>query len=331
MYLMDVSVFCDAPFEWAPGQPMWYTNQLFLKYHIGFDAYFGVENEVGRVERMKADFCKVCKRNQNGYVVMYTHPCRLLTTQFPDNFRAGKNPPRCRWEPAPLRPREEIDAQIRDINAFLEWVATQAGIEPSVYREVWDEYRPSGTAWLSKEDLEDLAVGVGDRPDWSETRVGPLSPAEQFSALAFALYGLHRSGELPKEIPIASPMGPGSSGATEEGRASGQDVIKAASQAYREIVEGRQIPERISLGVSWIGPSSLLQAMATCYRAIISERRTPEHVPLVAETLPVLADREDIAGYRFGDWSILPPGFQGDRVREMIRLQTWTAKPARRT
>jgi hypothetical protein len=52
---------------------------------------------------------------------------------------------------------------------------------------------------------------------------------------------------------------------------------------------------------------------------------------LIAPTpeLPTLAERPDIAGLRFmGGWSVFPPEFEGRRVLELARLQTWTAKPA---
>ena len=329
MFLMDVPIFCDAPFEWTAGQPMWYTNQLFLKYHIAFDSYFGAENEAGRLERMKADFRKICERNEGGYVVMFSHPCRLVTTQFPDHFRAGKNPPRSEWEPAPLCPQEEIDVQIRDIDAFLEWAAGEPDLEPTVYREVWDAYKPRGTVWLSRRELTRLAQNVCERPDWMDTSAGPISPAEGFAALAFALHGFHQSKTLPKEVPVAPPVGPGFFLASSAGDSSGQDVVAAASWAYREVVEGRQVPPSIPLGPNTVGPASLLGAMATCYETLASKGKEPEQVSLMAEALPVLAEREDIARYGFKGWTILPPEFEGRHVLEMIRLQTWTAKPAR--
>ena len=43
---------------------------------------------------------------------------------------------------------------------------------------------------------------------------------------------------------------------------------------------------------------------------------------------PALARRPDIGDYRFQGWTIYPPDFRGDHVRQMIRLQAWTAKPA---
>lgn len=60
MALMDVPVFCDAPFEAAPGQPLWYDNNLFLNYHTSFDRYFGVDPEE-RLARMQADFLALCE------------------------------------------------------------------------------------------------------------------------------------------------------------------------------------------------------------------------------------------------------------------------------
>jgi hypothetical protein len=108
MTLLGVPVFCDAPFELAPGVPLWYTGSLFIGYHLAFDRYFDVPD---RLPRMKDDFrAAVAQRERDGgMLAMYTHPCRLVTAAFPDNFRAGRNTPRALWQPAPLRPRAQIE------------------------------------------------------------------------------------------------------------------------------------------------------------------------------------------------------------------------------
>src|SRR5436853_437859 len=68
---LGMPVFCDAPLEWAPGQPMWFAGGplldagagaatgslggLLLKYHTSFDRYFQVP-AAERPARMRADF-----------------------------------------------------------------------------------------------------------------------------------------------------------------------------------------------------------------------------------------------------------------------------------
>ena len=52
--LLGMPVFCDAPFEWAPGRPLRYAGGLLLRYHTSFDRYFNVP-QAGRFEQMRAD------------------------------------------------------------------------------------------------------------------------------------------------------------------------------------------------------------------------------------------------------------------------------------
>jgi len=91
---------------------------------------------------MKEDFLVLCEKHDGGYLVMYTHPCRLFTVQFTDTFRFGQNPPCEKWSPAPLRPSQEIAELQSDFDAFLKFVVKQNNVELTTYREVYSEYRP---------------------------------------------------------------------------------------------------------------------------------------------------------------------------------------------
>ena len=109
--MLGMPVFCDAPFEWAPGRPLRYGGGLLLKYHTSFDRYFDAPAGE-RFERMRRDFEVLLDERQRdveaavapspGAIVMYTHPCRTVTAAFPSNFSAGRETPRGEWAPAPL-------------------------------------------------------------------------------------------------------------------------------------------------------------------------------------------------------------------------------------
>jgi hypothetical protein len=73
MARMGVPVFCDAPFEHALGQPLWYGGQLLIGYHIGFDDYFKSDD---RLNDMKRDFRALADRAGDGTIVMWTHSLR---------------------------------------------------------------------------------------------------------------------------------------------------------------------------------------------------------------------------------------------------------------
>src|SRR4051812_2418444 len=55
MTQLGIPTFCDAPFEWAPGQPLWYCGSLCVGAHTSFDRYFDVD-PAERPSRMREDF-----------------------------------------------------------------------------------------------------------------------------------------------------------------------------------------------------------------------------------------------------------------------------------
>jgi hypothetical protein len=329
MALMDVPVFCDAPFEAAPGRPLWYDNNLFLNYHTSFDRYFGTAPEE-RLERMKADFRALCEKHDGGYLVVYTHPCRLFTTQFTDTFRHGRNPPREGWGAAPLRQPAEIAALQRDFDAFLGWVVRQPQVELTTYRALYASFKPPAGAWLSPEAVLSLC----DAPQWLDHRQANglcLSPAEQFGVIARAAAAVGETGRMPEAVPVRRLLGPPEPPAsTDAARVSWSEFAAAARRADQLATETGMVPARIPLGGGEMGPNAFLQS---AIRGLFDWQRAgqaPANVEIrpVSEEPAILA-REDLARQRFQDtWSIFPPEFEGRNVLAMIRRQAWTAKPA---
>ena len=336
MALMDVPVFCDAPFEAAPGQPLWYDNNLFLNYHTSFDRYFGVPpgypRQVGeRLERMKADFLALCEAHDGGYLVMYTHPCRLFTAQFTDTFRHGRNPPREQWQPAPQRPAAEIAALQEDFDAFLGWVVRQPNVELTTYRALFESLKQPAAPWLPADPMLSLCdAGSGLDYRWLEGIC--LSPAEQFGVVARAAAVWGAEGRLPEAVAVRRLLGPTETppSPAPEARMPWTEFAAAARRADQSCTETGAVPARIPLGGGAVGPNAFLQAAA---RALADWGRTgqaPESVEIrpVGED-PAIVARDDFARQRFTDiWSIFPPDFAGRNVLQMIRLQAWTAKPA---
>ena len=103
MRRMGIPVLSDAPFEWDRGEPMWYQNMLSCP-----TALRRVLRQAPQpaAQRMKADFERRVDNFKNRTLVMYTHPCRLVTSEFWDlhNFAHGENLPRDLWRPGPNPP-----------------------------------------------------------------------------------------------------------------------------------------------------------------------------------------------------------------------------------
>jgi hypothetical protein len=330
---LGVPLLCDAPLEWSPGRPMWYSGSLCLKYHHHFDGYFDMPADAAgsRLQRMKEDLVRLLEAHGDGYVVMYTHPCRLYTAAFPDNFTGGKNPPRTHWRPAPLRPEPEREALKADFEAFLKWVARELRPEMTTYGEVWRRHAPGPARWLNREAVRNLAARLPAAPEPLEWGDGTLSAVEQWSVLvgALALGEVHLT--WPRQVATRRLLGP-----VESPPALAEPVevpvgllMAAARRALRYAEETGRLPASIPLERAAVGPNALLQA---CARAIPRHfrGRWRERVTVApADEMPALAHREDFQRLRYaGSWSIFPPEFEGRRLLELARLQAWSAAPA---
>jgi len=322
-------VFCDAPLEWAPGQPIWYSGSLCVRYHLSIDHYFARPD--GWLERIQVDLQRLLEAHGDGYVVLYTHPCRLYTAAFPDNFTAGKNPPRGQWRPAPLRPEADREALKADCESLLCWIARDLRPKISTYRDLWEACAPGPAPWFNRDAVRDLARRVESVPVPLPWGAEWLSPAEQWSVIvgAVALGEVHLT--WPKQVSTRRLLGPVESppAAPEPFEVSIGLLMAAARRALEFAERNGRMPASVTLCGVEIGPNALLQA---CVRAIPRHFRArwPERVQVLpADETPALSRREDFARLRYqGTWSAFPPGFRGERLLELAHLQAWAAKPA---
>jgi hypothetical protein len=286
---------------------------------------------------MQADFrAAVAERERDGgLLVMYTHPCRLVTSAFSDTFRFGRNPPRSEWGPAPLRPRAQVEELQRDFDAFLRWVVEDGGVVPTTYRAQFDRYRPQAAPWLSRPSLLALCLSVGTGPlDAWLAEDACLSPAEQFGTLVWAAAYVAEHGAIPADLPILpllGPQAPVADGREEQREMAAGQAAAALRAAHASVSLSGMVPTSVPLN-GGVSPATAMRLAAAYLLATEARGDRPSEQDLLAVPSgplePVLAQRPDIADYPFHDWSIHAPGFRADRVREMARLQAWTAKPA---
>jgi hypothetical protein len=323
MAQLGIPVFCDAPFEWAPGKPMYYCGQLCLQYHTHFDGYFKAND---RRRRMREDFLAQLeqRRRDGGVLVMYTHPCRLITTAFTDTFRDGINRPRSGWGPAPVRPRAEIEALMADFDDFLGWVARDTEARVITYRDLWQRSR-TGSRWLSRPAVGQLAQEVRGPLQPRQITGQWLSPAEQLGVLLFAAAWQHDHGTLPEETPVRPLLGPSApSLQAEPGDVETATLFAAAAAASPPAGLSGRVPVAVRVGSGLVGPAVLLRALGQALN------ESPERLSLDGrEDLPELARRPDVAGVHFrGTWSIFAREFEAPRLIQLAQLQTWSARPA---
>ena len=322
MALLGVPVFCDAPVEWAPGMPMWYCDALCIKYHALFDRYFDVAD---RQRRLREDVQALLEqRRDGGVLVIYTHPCRLITTAPTDTFRFGIHRPRSAWRPAASRPRAQIAELMADFDAFLDWIARESGANVTTYGALLARCRDDNRK-LPAAALGQL-IAEADGPLVAR-RIGGhwLSPSEQLGVLLDVAAWQSEHGELPMVSTIRPLLGPDSQIATvAAGEVNTRELLAVASALSAESGRQGRIPAGAEVGRNLLGPAALLRTLARALRAM------PERVALDrSDELPELARRPDFAGLRFhGGWNMFAPEFQAPHVLQMARLQTWSARPA---
>ena len=319
---------CSATRRWN-GRPVGrcVCRQPVLRYHLSLDRFFSDPH--GRLERMQQAVSQLLDAHGDGYAVIYTHPCRLYTAAFPDNFTGGKNPPRAEWRPAPLRPAAERESppgrsrrpppMDRPGTAARDCRLSQpmGGARP----------RPHAVAELCSRCAS--SPGSSHRRRWSGSR-GWLSAAEQWSVLvgAAALGEVHLT--WPKQVGVSRLLGPVEQPAetTETFQVPIGALMVAARRALELAALTGRIPTAIPLGGATLGPNALLQA---CARAVPQHFRArwPERASVApADETPALAHREDFAALRYHNtWSIFPPEFRGEKLLKLAQLQAWTAKP----
>jgi hypothetical protein len=322
MNRLGIPTFCDAPFEWAPGHPLWYCGVLCVGYHTSFDRYFGVAD---RRARMREDFLALLeeRRSTGGVVVMYSHPCRLITAAFPDNFTAGQNPPRSAWRPAPTRPRAQIEELMADFDDFLGWIANETDAAVTTYRDLWRRHARNNL-WLDRAGLAEL-IDAAARENGPH-RVGGawLSASEQLGALLWAAAWKAEHRTLPAEVPVRPLLGPDRlAPLAVSGCVPVPALLDAAREASSRAGREGRVPSLVRIGDRLLGPGALRGVLE---RALGGDAETVELGP--AEELPSLARREDFAGLHFQkSWSILPPEFEAPGIIQLAQLQTWSARP----
>ena len=192
---------------------------------------------------------------------MYTHPCRLVTREFWDaeNFAQGENMPRDHWQPAPLRPKEEIDALKKDFDAFVAWVAKRDDVRPTTFRALYNDHRQPPDAWVNRPSLLKAAREVDDPPRPVRSRQEWLSPAEVFALVARAVAHYADHDALPKEAAVRRPLGPTAPQPEppEGGTVPVPSLLAAARAADRHVSETGALPARLSLGGQEVGPERL--------------------------------------------------------------------------
>jgi hypothetical protein len=117
--------------------PNWYCGLLCLNYDLAFDSFMG--EEAAEEQRFKQAFeDALARKAQDGVMVVYTHPSRLVTTRFWDApFYGGAHPHPL--PPAPLRPAAHIQVLKERFRRLLDWIRERRDVELADYSTVYSQ------------------------------------------------------------------------------------------------------------------------------------------------------------------------------------------------
>ena len=133
---MGIKVWCASVPSPTLG-PSWYCGLLALNYDLAFDSFMG--EEAAEEARFKQAFeDTLARKAQDGVMVVYTHPSRLVTTRFWDfPLYGGANPQPL--PPAPLRAIAHIKVLKERFRRLLDWIRERRDVEFADYASVYSK------------------------------------------------------------------------------------------------------------------------------------------------------------------------------------------------
>ncbi|MEM3769419.1 MAG: hypothetical protein QXE37_05225, partial [Nitrososphaerales archaeon] len=107
---------------------------------------------------------------------------------------------------------------------------------------------------------------------------------------------------------------------------SKQDFLKGCIEANLFIIRNNRVPSSVKSSGREIGIGSFLRALAEVF-LMIKEGKIPEKITIrEASPYPAIANVLSLPHYE--DTWLYPPGFKGENIIKLAKLQTWSAKPA---
>lgn len=150
MAARGVKVYCDSRLAERDNRPFWYCGLLNAGYNLDIERCFvgngvSIEEQIGQVT---ADLQAL---NEDDVYILYSHPTRLVTTDFWDViFFDAASPPRESWTPAPLYSAADVAENKRRARQLLDHLQALPGLRFIDYATMVAE-RPEG-----RRDLQTL-------------------------------------------------------------------------------------------------------------------------------------------------------------------------------
>ena len=295
------------------------------------------------LQKAKQAFTSIAARlrSTGGVVSVYYHPCEFIHSRFWDgvNFARGANPPPEEWQPAPLKPQAEIEEGFRRFAQYLAFVRDQPGVEILTATEFVERSLDRAIEhWFTSQEIARLAEAMQEEITWCRAGEATISPAEVFGLVVDALVEHSEQGKLPEKLSarvgLLGPVEKAPAWAVEAQGAGGhcavQDLLMACKGVRQGLDERGRLPSGVDVGRVSLTPPDFLATSATLLLALSAGHPWPEgerpgevQIRRGKFTLDRCVGQGDL-----WSWVIFPPGFRGDRLLELARLQAWTLKPA---
>lgn len=236
------------------------------------------------------------------------------------------------WERITLRSPRDSEDHFRWTKRAAQWLASRSDVRVTTFGQVAREHAEPRGAWLTRAKLAAVAERLAGRLDWVEAGETILSAADALYLLAYAvsfLFGNHRA---PEEVQVMRVLGPVEPVLRPEGALAlkRQDILSAARETYHHILDRGRLPAAIKGHAAEMGPAELARALAVAWDHLEKQGSLPERIEVPkGPGLPECAAEAFFRQPRVNSTNA-SAGFRSERIPELVRLQSWSYRPARR-
>lgn len=324
-------------------RPYYYCNILNImglgQKTIPLDASDGparlpADHLVSLIPRIQWMYNELQKSDAPEILSMYCHPTTYATENFWDivNFARGKNPPKERYERSQIKSWEQTALDLERLEKFVVYLASLPGARFITASEAGKIYADRARDHeFTIEEISQLCETGKKAIAFQELGGMWVSAAEILSLVVLSLAHYSRTGQLPKQVKAAHPLGPKKNPPSSNAMPARDSFLEACTALSSQLAEPFfYLPSAVSF--SGAATLSLEDFFATCCAAYLQLAAKGELGP----TIPLVKGNFEVGKFVTDegaktDWvktGTNPEGFSAPRQVELARLQTWTLKPA---
>lgn len=317
------------------GKPFWYGGVLNI-FGMKYISDFRPNNDWTNIEEVEANFKKsytALSQSGGGLLSIYFHPCEFIHKEFWDavNFSHGADPPRSEWKLPPLKTPEEQARSFAFLEKFVEYMKTlpvRFVTAPETLKLYPDAAQ---TRPFSRQDLAEIARNVRPAVSFQVYDDFDLSASEVLWLLnTYVSRVIEKAPSQFMELQ-GTPLGPSSDSTSaaisRKVKVPWYQFEWAVQEVDSALRENSQVPTVVWVGRNPYPPASYLVALANVADVLLEGNQPSQEVTLAPADL-------DASKYvakntpQVWSWPIFRPGFNGQHLLDLARLQAWTLKPA---